>query len=116
MAELYGKATGCCRGKGGSMHIADLAAGYLGANGVLTAGLALACGVGLSARLRRTDQVALAFFGDGAANRGPFHESVNLAALWRLPVVFLCENNGWASSTPFAGSTAGGSIAARAAG
>jgi pyruvate dehydrogenase E1 component alpha subunit len=116
IAELCGKATGCCRGKGGSMHIADVAAGYLGANGVLTAGLPLACGVGLSARLRRTDQVCVAFFGDGAANRGPFHEAVNLAAIWRLPVVFLCENNGWASSTPFAASTAGGTIAARAAG
>lgn len=116
MAELYGKATGCCRGKGGSMHIADVAAGYLGANGVLTAGLPLACGVGLSAKLRRTDQVCVAIFGDGAANRGPFHEAVNLAAIWRLPVVYLCENNWWASSTPFGASTAGGSIAARATG
>ncbi|MBI4012903.1 MAG: thiamine pyrophosphate-dependent dehydrogenase E1 component subunit alpha [Candidatus Rokubacteria bacterium] len=116
IAELYGKATGCCRGKGGSMHLADVAAGYLGANGVLTAGLPLACGAGLSAKLRRTDQVCVAFFGDGAANRGPFHEAVNLAAIWRLPVVFLCENNGWASTTPFADSTAGGSVAARAAG
>ncbi len=116
LAELLGKATGCCRGKGGSMHIADVAAGYLGANGVLTAGLPLGCGVGLSAKLWRTDQVCVAFFGDGAANRGPFHEAVNLAAIWRLPVVFLCENNGWASTTPFADSTAGGSIAARAAG
>ncbi len=116
IAELYGRATGCCRGKGGSMHIADVAAGYLGANGVLTAGLPLACGVGLSARLRGTDQVCVAIFGDGAANRGPFHEAVNLAAIWRLPVVFLCENNGWASSTAVSASTAGGSIAARAAG
>ena len=116
IAELYGKATGCCRGKGGSMHIADVAAGYLGANGVLTAGLPLACGVGLAARMRQTDQVCVTIFGDGAANRGPFHEAVNLAGIWRLPVVFLCENNGWASSTSFAASTAGGSIAARAAG
>jgi pyruvate dehydrogenase E1 component alpha subunit len=116
IAELYGKATGCCRGKGGSMHIADVAAGYLGANGVLTAGLPLACGVGLSAKLRRTDQVCVAFFGDGAANRGPFHEAVNLAAVWRLPVVFVCENNGWASTTAFAAATAGGSIVARASG
>jgi pyruvate dehydrogenase E1 component alpha subunit len=116
IAELAGKATGCCRGKGGSMHIADVAAGYLGANGVLTAGLPIACGVGLSARLRRTDQVCVAFFGDGAANRGPFHEAVNLAAIWRLPVVFVCENNGWGSTTAFADATAGGSIAARAAG
>jgi TPP-dependent pyruvate/acetoin dehydrogenase alpha subunit len=116
LAELCGKVTGCCRGKGGSMHIADVAAGFLGANGVLTAGLPLACGVGISARLRGTDQVAVAFFGDGAANRGPFHESVNLAAIWRLPVVFVCENNGWASSTSFVASTAGASIAGRAAG
>jgi TPP-dependent pyruvate/acetoin dehydrogenase alpha subunit len=98
------------------MHIADVAAGYLGANGVLTAGLPLACGVGLSAKLRRTDQVCVAFFGDGAANRGPFHEAVNLAAVWRLPVVFVCENNGWASTTAFAAATAGGSIVARASG
>jgi pyruvate dehydrogenase E1 component alpha subunit len=116
IAELYGKATGCCRGKGGSMHIADVGAGYLGANGVLTAGLPLACGVGLSARMRGTDQVCVAFFGDGAANRGPFHEAVNMAAVWRLPVVFLCENNWWASTTAFGAATAGGSIAARAAG
>ncbi|MBI3455980.1 MAG: thiamine pyrophosphate-dependent dehydrogenase E1 component subunit alpha [Candidatus Rokubacteria bacterium] len=116
VAELYGKATGCCRGKGGSMHIADVAAGYLGANGVLTAGLPLACGAALSAKLRGTDQVCVAFFGDGAANRGPFHEAVNLAAIWRLAVIFVCENNWWASTTPFAASTAGGSIAARAAG
>jgi pyruvate dehydrogenase E1 component alpha subunit len=116
MAELYGKATGCCRGKGGSMHVADVAAGYLGANGVLTAGLPLACGAGLSARMRGTDQVCVAFFGDGAANRGPFHESINLAAVWRLPVVFVCENNWWASTTAFQASTAGGSVAARGAG
>jgi pyruvate dehydrogenase E1 component alpha subunit len=116
VAELYGKATGCCRGKGGSMHIADVPAGYLGANGVLAAGLPLACGVGLSARMRGTDQVCVAFFGDGAANRGPVHESVNLAAVWRLPVVFVCENNWWASTTAFRASTAGGSVAARAAG
>jgi len=98
------------------MHIADVAVGYLGANGVLTASLTLACGVGLSAKMRRTDQVCVAIFGDGAANRGPFHEAVNLAGIWSLPVVFLCENNWWASSTAFAAATAGGSIAARAAG
>ncbi len=116
LAELYGKKTGCCKGKGGSMHIADVSAGYLGANGVLTAGLSQACGVGLAARMKKSDRVCLAFFGDGAANRGPFHESMNLAAVWRLPVVFLCENNQWASTTAFNDSTAGGSIAARAAG
>ncbi|HET7874612.1 MAG TPA: thiamine pyrophosphate-dependent dehydrogenase E1 component subunit alpha [Methylomirabilota bacterium] len=116
MAELYGKATGCCKGKGGSMHIADASVGYMGANGVLTSGCVLAPGVGLSIQLRRTDQVAVAIFGDGAANRGPFHEGVNLAALWRAPVVFVCENNFWASTTAHEVSTAGGSIAARAAG
>jgi TPP-dependent pyruvate/acetoin dehydrogenase alpha subunit len=116
MAELYGRATGCCKGKGGSMHIADASVGYLGANGVLTAGCVLAPGVGLSVQMRGTDQVVVALFGDGAANRGPFHEGVNLSALWRAPVVFLCENNSWASTTAHALSTAGGSIAARAAG
>jgi TPP-dependent pyruvate/acetoin dehydrogenase alpha subunit len=116
MAELYGKATGCCKGKGGSMHIADAPVGYLGANGVLAAGCAVAPGVGFSINLRRTDQVAVTIFGDGAANRGPVHEGLNLAALWKAPVVFVCENNGWASTTAHALSTAGGRIAARAAG
>jgi TPP-dependent pyruvate/acetoin dehydrogenase alpha subunit len=115
MAELYGKANGVCHGKGGTMHIADVSVGYLGANGVLAAGCVLAPGVGLSIKHRKSDQVVLTFFGDGAANRGPFHEGVNLAALWRLPVVFLCENNRWASTTAHALSAAGGSIAARAA-
>lgn len=116
MAELYGKASGICHGKGGSMHIADVSVGYLGANGVLAAGCVLAPGVGLSIRHRRSGQVVVAFFGDGAANRGPFHEGVNLAALWRLPVLFVCENNRWASTTAHRLSAAGGSIAARAAG
>jgi TPP-dependent pyruvate/acetoin dehydrogenase alpha subunit len=115
MAELYGKATGVCHGKGGTMHIADVSVGYLGANGVLAAGCVLAPGVGLSIKHRNSGQVVLTFFGDGAANRGPFHEGVNLAALWRLPVIFLCENNCWASTTAHALSAAGGSIAARAA-
>ncbi|MBI1736222.1 MAG: thiamine pyrophosphate-dependent dehydrogenase E1 component subunit alpha [Candidatus Rokubacteria bacterium] len=115
MAELYGKATGICHGKGGTMHIADVSVGYLGANGVLAAGCVLAPGVGLSIKHRKSGQVALAFFGDGAANRGPFHEGMNLAALWKLPVVFVCENNRWASTTAHALSAAGGSIAARAA-
>jgi acetoin:2,6-dichlorophenolindophenol oxidoreductase subunit alpha len=116
MAELYGKASGICHGKGGTMHIADVSVGYLGANGVLAAGCVLAPGVGLSIKHRRSGQIVLTFFGDGAANRGPFHEGMNLAALWRLPVVFLCENNRWASTTAHALSAAGGSIAARAAG
>ena len=116
MAELYGKATGCCKGKGGSMHIADASVGYLGANGVLAAGCAMAPGVGLSIQMRKTDQVVVTLFGDGAANRGPVHEGMNLAAIWRVPVVFVCENNLWASTTAHTASTAGGSIAARAAG
>ena len=90
--------------------------GYLGANGVLAAGCVLAPGVGLAIKHRKSGQVALTFFGDGAANRGAFHEGVNLAALWRLPVLFVCENNRWASSTAHGLSTAGGSIASRAAG
>jgi TPP-dependent pyruvate/acetoin dehydrogenase alpha subunit len=116
MAELYGTANGLCHGKGGTMHIADVSVGYLGANGVLAAGCVLAPGVGLSIRHRRSGQVVVTFFGDGAANRGPFHEGLNLAAIWSLPVIFLCENNRWASTTAHAVSTAGGSIAARAAG
>ena len=116
MAELYGKATGICHGKGGTMHIADASVNYLGANGVLAAGCVMAPGVGLSIKHRRSGQVALTFFGDGAANRGPFHEGMNMAALWTLPVIFFCENNRWASTTAHALSTAGGSIAARAAG
>ena len=116
MAELYGKANSLCHGKGGTMHVADASVGYLGANGVLAAGCVLAPGVGLSIKQRKSGQVVLTFFGDGAANRGPFHEGVNMAALWRLPVVFLCENNRWASTTAHALSAAGGSIAARAAG
>jgi acetoin:2,6-dichlorophenolindophenol oxidoreductase subunit alpha len=116
MAELYGKANGLCHGKGGTMHIADPSVGYLGANGVLASGCVLAPGVGLSIKHRRSGQVVVTFFGDGAANRGPFHEGVNMAALWTLPVIFFCENNRWASTTAHALSAAGGSIAARAAG
>ena len=116
MAELYGKANGICHGKGGTMHIADVSVGYLGANGVLASGCVVAPGVGMSIKRRRSSQLVVTFFGDGAANRGPFHEGVNLAALWKLPVVFVCENNRWASSTAHGLSTAGGSIAARAAG
>lgn len=96
MAELYGKATGVCRGKGGSMHLADFSAGSLGESGIVGSLLPVAVGAGLSARLRGTNQVCLCFFGDGAANCGPFHESLNLASIWKLPIVFLCENNGYA--------------------
>ncbi len=93
MAELFGKRTGYCKGKGGSMHIADVELGILGANGIVGGGPPIAAGAALSARYRGTDQVVACFFGDGAANQGTFHEAANLAAIWKLPVVFVCENN-----------------------
>lgn len=93
MAEIYGRTSGYCKGKGGSMHIADLNLGILGANGIVGAGIPIAVGAALSAKLRRTDQVAVSFFGDGATNQGAFHEGLNLASIWDLPVVFVCENN-----------------------
>lgn len=93
MAELYGKATGCCRGKGGSMHLVDLDIGFLGANGVVGAGLPIAVGASLGGRILKRHLVTLCFFGDGANNQGTFHESLNLASVWSLPVVFVCENN-----------------------
>ena len=98
MAELYGKATGYCHGKGGSMHIANIDLGILGANGIVPAGMPIAGGAALSIKMRGTDQVAVSFFGDGGANNGAFHESLNLAAAWKLPVVFVCENNQYAIS------------------
>ena len=100
MAELLGRATGYCKGKGGSMHIADFAGGNLGANGIVGGGFPIATGAGIGIQNRGTDQVAVCFFGDGAANQGTFHESLNLAALWRLPVLYVCENNQYALSTP----------------
>src|SRR6266702_8310949 len=100
MAEIFGKATGLCKGKGGSMHIADVSKGMLGANGIVGGGPPLACGAALSARLQGTNTVCVCFFGDGAAEQGTFHESLNLAAIWKLPVVFVAENNGFAESTP----------------
>jgi pyruvate dehydrogenase E1 component alpha subunit len=116
MAELYAKRTGSCKGKGGSMHIADASVGVLGANGVVAGGVTIAAGVGLSIRLRRSGQVCLCLFGDGAANRGPVHEALNLAAIWKLPVIFVCENNGWASSTSHGYACAVPDIAVRAHG
>ena len=100
MAELFGKSTGYCNGKGGSMHIADPDIGILGAIGIVGAGLVIANGAAFSAQYRGTDQVAVCFFGDGASNTGTFHEGLNLAALWQLPVIFVCENNCYAESTP----------------
>ena len=99
MAEILGKKTGYCKGKGGSMHIADFAVGMLGATAVVGAGLPIAVGAGLSAKLRRTSQVVACFFGEGASNQGTFHESLNMASVWKLPVVFVCENNLYAMGT-----------------
>lgn len=96
MAELFGRADGSCKGKGGSMHIADFSRGMLGANGIVAAGLGLAAGAALHAKQSGSSQVAIAFFGDGAVGRGPFHEVMNLAAIWKLPCIFICENNGYA--------------------
>ena len=93
MAELFGRKTGYCKGKGGSMHIADFSIGILGANGIVGAGLPIATGAGLAAKMKKTDQVAVCFFGDGASNEGTFHESLNIASSWKLPVVYVCENN-----------------------
>lgn len=103
-----------CRGKGGSMHLAAFSAGSLGESGIVGSLMPIAVGAGLSARLRGTKQVCLCFFGDGAANCGPFHESLNLAAVWKLPVIFLCENNGYAIQTTQAQTTAVEDIAQRA--
>ncbi|MCC6947299.1 MAG: dehydrogenase E1 component subunit alpha/beta [Bradyrhizobiaceae bacterium] len=114
MAELMGRRDGYCGGLGGSMHIADLDLGILGANGIVGATMPLAVGAGLAAQLKKSGQVAVAFLGDGAANQGVFHESMNLAAVWNLPVVFVCENNQYALTTPSRKSTAGASIASRA--
>jgi len=100
MAELFGRKTGYCKGKGGSMHIADFSIGILGACGIVGGGLPIATGSGLAAKLQGTDQVTVCFFGDGAANQGSFHESVNLASVWKLPVVYVCENNMYAVTTP----------------
>lgn len=100
MAELFGKVTGSCKGKGGSMHIADVDKGMLGANGIVGAGGPLACGAGLMAKVKGTDQVTICFFGDGASEQGTMHEAMNMAKIWKLPVVFVCENNGFAESTP----------------
>jgi acetoin:2,6-dichlorophenolindophenol oxidoreductase subunit alpha len=100
MAELYGRRTGTCKGKGGSMHIADVELGMLGANGIVGAGLPLAIGAALSSKYRKSGQAAVAFFSDGALNQGTFHESLNIASLWKLPVVFVCENNGFGEATP----------------
>jgi pyruvate dehydrogenase E1 component alpha subunit len=116
MAELLAKETGYCRGRGGSMHIADVATGNLGANGIVAGGVPIAAGAALAARLRGEDRIALSFFGDGAVNEGAWHEGVNLAAVWDLPVVFVCENNHYGMSMPVSSACRLDQIAQRAAG
>ena len=115
MAELMGRATGYCQGLGGSMHVADMERNILGANGIVGAAMPLSVGAGLAIRLRGGDQVVIAFFGDGANNQGIFHEFLNLAAVWQLPVLFVCENNQYALSTSYRHTTAVDSVATRAA-
>jgi pyruvate dehydrogenase E1 component alpha subunit len=115
-AEFMGKENGYCRGRGGSMHIADVAGGNLGANGVVGGGIATAMGVGLGLKMQKRDQVILCFFGDGAANLGTFNESLNMAAIWALPVVYVCENNQYAMSFPVNKAFAIEHISDRAAG
>ncbi|MEL7649485.1 MAG: thiamine pyrophosphate-dependent dehydrogenase E1 component subunit alpha [Sedimentibacter sp.] len=116
MAEIFGKKTGSCKGKGGSMHIADFSVGMLGANGVVGGGFNLATGAALAIKKQKRDNVAVTFFGDGSSNRGTFHEALNLASAWKLPAIYVCENNQWASTTPYRTTTAVEDIAARAAG
>jgi pyruvate dehydrogenase E1 component alpha subunit len=114
MAEIYGKASGACRGKGGSMHIADLSKGMLGANGIVGGGPPLICGTALAAKLQGTGGVGVAFFGDGASNQGTTLEALNLASVWELPAIFVAENNGYAESTSSSWSVASDNIADRA--
>src|SRR3954469_23763886 len=114
MCELFGKATGFNGGKGGSMHIADFSVGMLGANGVVAAGLPIACGAAQAVKLQRKPTIVACFFGDGAANRGPFLEALNWACVYRLPVLFVCEDNRWSATSRTGPLTGGQGIAARA--
>ena len=114
-AEFFGKTTGYCKGRGGSMHIADVSMGNLGANGIVAGGIPIAVGAALSAKRLKTGKVVVSFFGDGANNEGAFHEALNMASIWKLPVIFVCENNGYGMSTSTARSTAVKNIADRAA-
>ncbi len=116
MAELLGRKDGYCGGLGGSMHIADINLNIIGANGIVGAGMGLGVGAALAAKQRKSTDAGIAFFGDGGANEGLFHEALNMAAIWKLPIIFMCENNQYALSTSFKDSTAGGSVSARAAG
>ncbi|BCM89612.1 acetoin:2,6-dichlorophenolindophenol oxidoreductase subunit alpha [Abditibacteriota bacterium] len=116
MAELWGKATGPSKGRGGSQHVADYSIGFLGSNGITAGGLPIATGAALAAKMKQTGQVVVAFFGEGGANQGTFHEAINMAAVWKLPVLFVCENNQYAMSTRYDEIFATPTIAARAAG
>ena len=114
MAELMGRSTGYCKGRGGSMHIADFAGGNLGANAIVGGGIPIAVGAALSIKLQKQDRVSVACFGDGASNAGIFHESINLAAVWKLPIIFVCENNRFGISVPVEQSTSVEDISVRA--
>jgi acetoin:2,6-dichlorophenolindophenol oxidoreductase subunit alpha len=116
MAELYGRQTGYCKGKGGSMHIADFGIGMLGANGIVAGGISIVTGAGLAAQMDGKGRVAVSFFGDGASNAGPFHECLNIAAAWKLPMLYICENNMYAAQTAAAQTHAMPDVAGRAAG
>ena len=115
MAELLGRQTGCSRGKGGSMHFTDPAVGLLGENAIVGAGVPIAVGAAMTAQLDRTDRVAITFFGDGAVNQGVFHEALNMAAIWDLPVIFFCENNLYSEMTPISAMVNVSQLADRAA-
>lgn len=116
MAELLGKSTGYCKGKGGSMHIADKDIGVYGANGIVGGGIGIACGLALASVLKGENSVVVTFFGDGASNQGLLYESLNMSSIWNLPVIFVCENNMYAQTTPASYTLAGGSVSKRAAG
>lgn len=116
MAELYGRKDGYCKGKGGSMHIADFGIGMLGANGIVAGGISIVTGAGLAAQMEGKGRVAVSFFGDGASNAGPFHESLNIAAAWKLPMIYVCENNLYSAQTSASKTLAMPDVVARAAG
>ncbi|MDF2440550.1 MAG: acetoin:2,6-dichlorophenolindophenol oxidoreductase subunit alpha, partial [Abditibacteriota bacterium] len=116
MAELFGKATGPSKGRGGSQHVADYAVGFLGSNGITAGGLPIATGAALAIQMREQDGCVVSFFGEGGANQGTFHESLNMAAVWKLPAIYICENNLYAMSTRYDEAFAAPTIAARAAG
>ncbi len=116
MAELYGRTDGYCKGKGGSMHIADFGIGILGANGIVAGGISIVTGAGLAAQMDGKGRVAVSFFGDGASNAGPLHECLNIAATWKLPMLYVCENNQYAANTAAAATHAMPDVAGRAAG